>query len=542
MRHFDFSVWESIGSGALLLLGPEYVLALAAMGLLMLGVFRGEGPGRMHLYHRLAALAVAPALALLWIPIWHRATAVGLFDGALVVDDFARYMKTLILLGALAAVAMSAATVFSLPRKAPAGERVGLERFEYPVLILLATLGMCLMVSAADLIALYLSLELQGLCLYALAASASAPCGRSAFARASARSVPRPKDSARQAPPGQPAGRRVSARSSEAGLKYFVLGALSSGLLLYGCSLLYGFAGGVSFVSVAEAAAAAPGHPGLIFGMVFVLAGLAFKLSAAPFHMWTPDVYEGAPTPVTAFLAGAGKLAAVALLLRFVAEGLMPMAEAWRQVVIALAVASMVLGALAAIGQRNVKRLMAYSAIGHVGYMLAALAAGVSVGASAILLYLALYLSMNIGVFCAILMMRRADGMVEDIADLAGLHGRQPFAAFLLAVLLFSLAGVPPLAGFFAKFQVFLAVVEAGLYPLAVLGVLTSVVAAFYYLRVVRVMYFDEAGEGFELPAPGVLMGLLVVAGLVNLLFVVYPGGLVRAADWAAAALFVVGG
>lgn len=497
MLHFDLTVWESLGFGAVVLLGPEYVLALAAMGLLMLGVFRGEDGGRLHLLHRLAALAILPALAFVWLPIWHRATAVGLFDGAFLVDDFSRYMKTLVLLGALAAFPMSAAYL----------ERMRLERFEYPVLILLATLGMCLMVSAGDLITLYLSLELQGLCLYALAA-----------------------------------WRRDSARSSEAGLKYFVLGALSSGLLLYGCSLLYGFGGGVSFLVLTDAAAAAPGHPGLVFGMVFVLAGLAFKLSAAPFHMWTPDVYEGAPTPVAAFLAGAGKLAAVALLLRFVVEGLLPMAEAWRQVVIALAVASMLLGAFAAIGQRNVKRLMAYSAIGHVGYMLTALAAGGVGGVSAILLYLALYLSMNIGVFCAILMMRRADGMVEDIADLAGLHGRQPFMAFLLAVLLFSLAGVPPLAGFFAKFQVFLAVVEAGLYPLAVLGVLASVVAAFYYLRIVRVMYFDEAGEGFESPAPGVLMGLLGFAGLVNLLFFVYPGGLVRAAEWAAASLFVAGG
>ena len=483
------SALESLSATSLLLLFPELLLSLAAMALLLFGAFRPEA---MRLFHRLALVALLLAALTVLLPAWLGFGGVVLFGGAFVADDFSRYMKCLILLASVCAIFMS--------REYLARER--LQRFEYPVLILLAALGMCLMVSANDLILLYLSLELQGLCLYVLAAF-----------------------------------QRDSLRSSEAGLKYFVLGALSSGILLYGCSLLYGFGGSVNFAVLSQAAAAQPQHLGLVFGLVFVLAGLAFKVSAVPFHMWTPDVYEGAPTPVAAFFAGAAKLAAVALLLRFVIGGFFPMLAEWRQIVIALSVASMALGAFAAIGQHNIKRLMAYSAIGHVGYMLTALVAGSAAGLRAILFYLALYLVMNIGVFCAILAMRRQEQAVERIDDLSGLHERQPAMAFLLAILLFSLAGVPPLAGFFGKFQVFLAVVEAGLVPLAVIGVLASVVAAFYYLRIVKMMYFDPPAEVLQQPMARELFVLLALAGLVNLLFFIHPGALLAAAQWGAAAL-----
>ena len=482
---------ESLAPKSLLLLAPELLLAVMAMVVLVIGVFR---PNATRLLYRLASLSLLLALGSVLLPLRLGWESVGLFDGAFVIDDFARYMKFLILGAALAAIFMSRDYL----------DRAQLQRFEYPVLILLATLGMSLMVSANDLIAMYLALELQGLCLYVLAAF-----------------------------------RRDSLRSSEAGLKYFVLGALSSGILLFGCSLLYGFGGATGFEALAKAASLLPDNLGLLFGLVFVLAGLAFKVSAVPFHMWTPDVYEGAPTPVTAFLAGAAKLAAVALLARFVISGFLPMLSDWRQVIIALAIASMTLGAFAAIAQRNLKRLMAYSAIGHVGYMIAALAAGTDEGISAILLYLALYLAMNIGVFSAILAMRRQDGAVENIDDLAGLHERQPVMALLLAILLFSLAGVPPLAGFFAKFYVFLAVVEAGLYPLAVIGVLASVVAAFYYLRIVKLMYFDPPAEPLQQPIATELHVLMVAAGFINLLFFLYPGALLAVAQSAASGLFL---
>ena len=486
---FNLSAFESLAANSLLLLAPEILLALTAMLVLLLGVFR---PGAMRLFHHLAITVLLLAVFLVLLPLLLDFEEIGLFDGAFMIDDFARYMKCLILLAAVAAIIMSQEYLI----------REQLQRFEYPVLILLASLGMCLMVSAQDLISLYLSLELQSLCLYVLAAF-----------------------------------QRDSLRSSEAGLKYFVLGALSSGILLYGCSLLYGFSGTTNFAALAKAATQAPDHLGFIFGLVFVLVGLAFKVSAAPFHMWTPDVYEGAPTPTTAFLAGAAKLAAVALLLRFVITGFFPMLVEWRQIIIVLAVASMALGAFAAIGQRNIKRLMAYSTIGHIGYMLTALAAGSSIGLRGILFYLALYLIMNIGVFCAILSMRRQNNLVEQIDDLSGLHERQPAMALLLAILLFSLAGVPPLAGFFGKFHVFLAVVEADLYPLAIIGVLVSVVAAFYYLRIVKMMYFDPPAEPLQQPMAIELHVLLVLSGLVNLLFFLYPGALLAVAQWGAAAL-----
>jgi NADH-quinone oxidoreductase subunit N len=359
-----------------------------------------------------------------------------------------------------------------------------------------------MMISANDLIALYVGLELQSLSLYVLAAFA-----------------------------------RDSARSSEAGLKYFVLGALSSGMLLYGASLVYGFTGSTGFAQIAEAVQPSGANLGLIFGLVFLMTGFAFKISAVPFHMWTPDVYEGAPTPVTAFFAAAPKLAAMALTVRVLVTAFPSVTVEWQQIVTFLAIASMALGSFAAIGQRNIKRLMAYSSIGHVGYALVGLAAGSAEGVEGVIVYLAIYLAMTLGTFACILAMRRKGRMVEDIDQLSGLSTTQPLMAFMLALLLFSLAGIPPLAGFFAKFYVFLAAIHAGLYALAVIGVLLSVVGAYYYLRIVKVMYFDAPAERFE-PMPPALVAVLGVSGLFTLLFFAYPAPLVAIAQTAAKSLF----
>jgi NADH-quinone oxidoreductase subunit N len=359
---------------------------------------------------------------------------------------------------------------------------------------------MMMLISAADLIALYLGLELMSLALYVVAAID-----------------------------------RDSVRSTEAGLKYFVLGALSSGMLLYGASLIYGFTGTVSFAGIAKAANHA--SIGLVFGLVFLFAGFCFKISAVPFHMWTPDVYEGAPTPITAFFAAAPKVAGIAIFVRTTIVAFPGILTQWQQIVVFVAIASMALGAFAAIGQRNIKRLMAYSSIGHMGFALVGLAAGTQEGVQGVLIYMAIYLAMTLGMFACILSMRRDGRMVEDIADLAGLARTKPTMAFFLAMLLFSLAGIPPLAGFFAKFYVFLAAIKAGLFTLAVVGVVTSVVGAYYYLAIVKIMYFEEPAKGFE-PMPPELRTVLAVTGLFNLLFFIYPGPLIEAASAAAKSLF----
>jgi NADH-quinone oxidoreductase subunit N len=377
-----------------------------------------------------------------------------------------------------------------------------LMKFEYPVLILLASVGMMMMISANDLLALYLGVELQSLALYVLATF-----------------------------------RTNSVRSSEAGLKYFVLGALSSGMLLYGCSLIYGFTGTTGFTGIAAAAGTSSPNLGLIFGLVFFMAGLAFKVSAVPFHMWTPDVYEGAPTPVTAFFATAPKVAAMAMFLRAVLVAFPDVTHQWQQIVVFISIASMVLAAFAAIGQTNIKRLMAYSSIGHMGFALVGLAAADAAGVQAVIIYLTIYLVMNLGVFACILAMRRSEGRVEEIDELAGLSRNNPMMAFLLAMLLFSLAGIPPLAGFFGKFYVFLAAINSGLYTLAVIGVLSSVVGAYYYLRIVKIMYFDEPADAFE-PMPGTLKIMLFVSGILVIFFFTYPAPLVAAARAAAKSLF----
>jgi NADH-quinone oxidoreductase subunit N len=464
---------------------PEVVLALGTMALLMLGVFRSEQPGG-NLTWASVALIVVVALIVALLPSERLVT----FGGSFVLDGFARFMKLLALTGSAASLVMLS-SYLDVERQ---------QRFEYPILILLSTLGMMLLVSAADLIALYLGLELMSLSLYVLAAI-----------------------------------RRDSVRSSEAGLKYFVLGALSSGMLLYGASLVYGFTGTVSFVGIAKASTS--GGLGLVFGLVFLFAGFCFKVSAVPFHMWTPDVYEGAPSPITAFFASATKVAAIAMFVRATYTAFPGIVSQWQQILVFVAIASMVLGAFAAIGQRNIKRLMAYSSIGHMGFALVGLAAGTEEGVRGVVVYMAIYLGMTLGAFACILAMRRDGHGVEEIGDLAGLARTQPAMAFLFALLLFSLAGVPPLAGFFAKFYVFLAAIKAGLYILAVLGVLASAVGAYYYLMIVKTMYFDDPKTRFD-PMGYELRLVLGVTGLFNLFFFAYPAPLVEAAGAAAKSLF----
>jgi len=470
---------------ALLPVAPELLLAGGAMLLLMIGVFRGETTANA-IDVAAVVLLIIVGLAVVWLPSGTLVT----FGGSFVVDGFARFLKLLALAGSAIAIVMS-------PRYLAAEKQ---QRFEYSILILLSTTGMMMLISAADLIALYLGLELMSLALYVVAAI-----------------------------------NRDSVRSTEAGLKYFVLGALSSGMLLYGASLVYGFTGTVSFAGIAKAATAP--SLGLIFGLVFLFAGFCFKVSAVPFHMWTPDVYEGAPTPITAFFSAAPKVAGIAMFVRTTIVAFPGVLAQWQQIVVFVAIASMALGAFAAIGQRNIKRLMAYSSIGHMGFALVGLAAGTQQGVQGVLVYMAIYVAMTLGVFACILAMRRDGQMIEEIADLAGLARTKPTMAFFFAMLLFSLAGIPPLAGFFAKFYVFLAAIQAGLFTLAVIGVVTSVVAAYYYLAIVKIMYFDEPAKAFE-PMPYELRAVLAVTGLFNLLFFVYPGPLVEAANAAAKSLF----
>jgi NADH-quinone oxidoreductase subunit N len=465
---------------------PEIVLATGAMALLMLGVFTRRERGEFILW--LAVLLLAAA----GIFVAAGTGTATLFADSFIVDPFARMLKLLTLIGAAVA----------LLRSIDYWREAGGVKFEFPVLVLFAATGMLMMISANDLIALYVGLELQSLALYVVAAF-----------------------------------RRDSARSAEAGLKYFVLGALSSGMLLYGASLVYGFTGSTQFTAIANAVQPSGVNLGLIFGLVFLMAGLAFKISAVPFHMWTPDVYEGAPTPVTAFFAAAPKLAAMALTVRVLIAAFPAVTIQWQQIVVFLAIASMALGSFAAIGQTNIKRLMAYSSIGHMGYALVGLAAGSPEGVAAVVIYLAIYLAMTLGTFACILAMRRGGRMIEDIDALSGLSRTQPLMAFMLAMLLFSLAGIPPLAGFFAKFYVFLAAIHAGLYALAVIGVLLSVVGAYYYLRIVKLVYFDAPAERFE-PMQAPLAAVLGVSGGFILLYVAYPAPLVVLAGAAAKSLF----
>lgn len=427
---------------------PELILAVSSMGLLMFGTFGGGDRLAGMINWLMAGILTFLAVMIALDPRVGRA-----FDGAFVADAFANYAKVVILL--------SAAVVLVMARDYLA--RRGLMKFEFPVLIGLAVTGMMLMVSSGDLMSLYMGLELQSLALYVVAAF-----------------------------------RRDSLKSTEAGLKYFVLGALSSGLLLYGASLVYGYTGSTNFVRISAVVATEEISLGLLFGMAFLSAGMAFKISAAPFHMWTPDVYEGSPTPVTAFFASAPKVAAGALFARVMYDAFGDATESWRQIIVFISLASMFWGSIAAISQTDIKRLMAYSSIGHMGFALVGLAAGTVQGAEALLIYLVIYVVMNLGMFAFILSMERGGRPVTQISDLTGLSKSSPGQALALAALLFSLAGIPPLAGFFGKYFVFVAAVEAGLAPLAVAGAVASVIGAFYYLRIIKMMYFDELDQALD--------------------------------------------
>jgi NADH-quinone oxidoreductase subunit N len=476
---------ESFVSLNLGLARPEIFLAVAALALLVLGAWGGDRSTRLIGWASVAALVVAIALT---------ATdgAAGLaFNGLFVADAFAAFAKI------VAYGAAAVAIIVALDQMA----RDGVVRFELPLLMLLASLGMALMISANDLIALYVGLELQSLALYVVAAI-----------------------------------RRDTVKSTEAGLKYFVLGALSSGMLLYGSSLIYGFSGSTSFDTLAASLSGEPSL-GLVVGLVFLCAGLAFKISAVPFHMWTPDVYEGAPTPITAFFAAAPKVAAMALFARVLIGPFGEMDEQWRQIIVVVSVLSMLLGAVAAIAQKNIKRLMAYSSIGNVGYALVGLAAGTASGINGLLLYMAIYVVMTIGAFAVIMAMRRQGQGVEEISDLAGLSQSQRGLAVALAIFMFSMAGIPPLAGFFGKFFVFNAAIAAGLYGLAVIGVLTSVVSAFYYIRIVKVMFFDPATTPFD-RVPGTLRAVLIASVIVISFGFLAGGPVIELSTAAADSLF----
>ncbi len=465
---------------------PEIFLGIGVLLLVVLGAVRGDRSSALINMIAGVLLAIAVVIVVLAQP-----TKTPTFNDAFVADGFSRFMKILTLLGSLAALLLS--------REFLRQEKI--DRFEYPILVVLATLGMMLMISAHDLIGLYIGLELQSLALYVVAAL-----------------------------------HRDNTRSSEAGLKYFVLGALSSGMLLYGASLIYGFTGSVSYIEIAKAAQG-PQGVGVIFGLVFLMAGLAFKISAVPFHMWTPDVYEGAPTPVAAFFAGAPKMAAMAMTVRVLMEAFPGIGHQWQQIVSFISIMSMLLGGFAAIGQTNIKRLMAYSSISNMGYALVGVAAGTAAGVEGVAIFMAIYLAMTLGVFACILAMRTESGPVEDIYELAGLAKSNPGMAALLAALMFSMIGIPPLAGFFGKFYVFAAAVNAGLYPLAVIGFIASTISAYYYLRIVKVMYFDEPKSSFVPMAIGEKV-VLGISGAFILCFWIAPAPLREAASLAAKSLF----
>jgi NADH-quinone oxidoreductase subunit N len=465
---------------------PEIVLALCAMAILILGVLRKSDSTLLCTMLSVGALVLTAMLVV------STGDGVG-YRNLFGVDGFARFMKLLVLVGS------GLASIMALDYN----EKEGIARFEFPVLILLCTVGMMIMCSSINLMTLYMGLELQSLAIYVMAAFA-----------------------------------RDELRSAEAGLKYFVLGALASGLLLYGISLTYGFSGTMQFAELGQILSSPQAvSPGLVVGVVFIIAGLAFKLSAVPFHMWTPDVYEGAPTPVTAFMSMAPKVAAVALMLRALAQPFGHIVHQWSGLIVIISIASMLLGALAAIGQKNIKRLMAYSSIGHIGYALVGLAVGTPDGIRGTMVYMVTYVFMSAGVFACIIAMRRRGKALEQISDLSGLARTDPMLAFAMGIFMFSMAGIPPFSGFFGKLYVFLPAVQAGYWTLAVIGVLTSVVGAFYYLRVIKVMYADDSEAAFDL-RPTSLTFVAGVGAVFTSLFFVFPAPIVAAAGTAARVLF----
>ena len=470
----------------------EFILFVGGLILLILGAFKEKEGARLITPFAILTMLVAAAAT-----IGLDKGPYEVMGGHVLYDQFAAFLKVLILLGSAGALLLAQGYL----------DDHDMNRFEYPMLALFSTLGMCMMVSANSFVALYMALELQSLALYVMAAF-----------------------------------HRDNLRSTEAGLKYFVLGALASGMLLYGCSLVYGFTGTLQFTVLATlfgpSDAVLP--LGALVGLIFIICGMAFKLSAVPFHMWSPDVYEGAPTPVTAFFAAAPKVAAIGLTLRILAQPFGEWTAEWQQVVVFISIASMLLGAFAAISQTNIKRLMAYSGIGHMGYALVGIAAGNEAGIRGVLIYMAIYLVTTLGTFACILMMRRKGRYVETIADLAGLSKTQPMIALAIAVFMFSLAGIPPMAGFIGKFYVFMAAIDAGLFGLAVVGVLASVVGCYYYIRIVKLMYFDEAGEPFDGANRIEISAVASIATILVLGFMFMPGILLPIAQAAAGSLGVI--
>lgn len=471
---------------------PEIFLALSAMGLLIVGVMRGNESMPIVSWASVIALVVSGLVMFGFIQDWSRITVL---NGMFVFDSFAGFMKLLILIGLMASIVLSVRYL----------QQEQIARFEYPILVLFAGIGMMVMVSAHNLLTLYIGLELQSLSLYVLASF-----------------------------------HRNSLRSAEAGIKYFLLGALSSGMVLFGVSLIYGFVGSVGFDMIALTLTELDSlSVGVVVGMVFLLAGLAFKISAVPFHMWTPDVYQGAPTCVTALFAIVPKLAAMGLLIRLLFEPFGAVMDEWMQIIYAVALASMILGAFAGIAQNNIKRLLAYSSIGNMGYALIGVVAGTPDGVSAVMLYLLIYMIMTVGVFSIVISMRRSGLAVQNIDDLAGLSKYSPFMAYSMAILMFSMSGIPPMAGFFGKFVIFEAAVAQDFYVLAVLGVLTSVVAAYYYLRVVKVMFFDDVVNPLD-SAISLTRRVVMLIGVVFVLgFVLNPSVFVEHTFNAAQSLFL---
>ncbi len=455
---------------------PELFLAVAGLFLLVLGVFHGDKGASSIGW--LASIAFLVAGAILLQNGWERTT---ILNGMFVMDQFAGILKLLILTGLFVSVVLSIRHI----------DEENMARFEYPVLMLFSGLGMMLMVSAHNLLALYVGLELQSLALYVLASI-----------------------------------RRDNVKSSEAGLKYFVLGAISSGMLLFGSSLVYGYTGSIDFTVIGETLGQGA-TVGTLIGMVFILAGLAFKVSAVPFHMWTPDVYEGAPTSVTAFFAMVPKVAALGLLIRLLFEAFPTVILQWQQIIWMLSALSMGVGAFAALQQDNIKRLLAYSSIGNMGFALVGLTAGTAEGLASVLVYLAIYMIMTAGTFGIVLSMRRSGKSLDQISDLSGLSRHCPASAYALAILMFSMSGIPPLAGFFGKLMVFKAAVGAGFFGLAVFGVLTSVVAAYYYLRIIKVMFFDEPAPAYDHGTPFSRRAVVAISVFFILVFVFNPSPLI---------------
>ena len=456
---------------------PEYILALTALGLVLMAAFSGSTNSSKRFIKLTALVGYLLAFASIFVlPSESHSIYFGLFR----INNFLIYMKAIVLIGAFFACWMVTSDWAD-----------GVEKPEYQVLIMLATLGMLLMISANDLISLYMGLELQSLPLYVIAAMHTR-----------------------------------SLKSSEAGLKYFLLGALSSGMLLYGASLVYGYTGFTRFDDISSFISQNVASPGIIVGVVFMLSGLAFKISAAPFHMWTPDVYEGSPTPVTALFAITPKVAAITLLMNVTYFVFSDIRFEWMQVIIALSIASMIIGAFGAIMQKDLKRMMAYSSIAHMGYALAGLASGTHQGAAGVMIYMTTYIFMSAGTFSIILMMRRDGLPVQKLSDLSGLSSTHPYWSFGLMIFMFSMAGIPPLAGFFAKWYVFLAAVNSGLIPLAIIGVLTSVVGAFYYLRIIKLMYFEDVDQPLDEGAPTENVIILSLSIIVTVLFLFIIGPL----------------